>query len=413
MSDDLVAHFRTRYTEEALRSTQNPDYCRLRPGSTAWNEEIARPLIDSDPPAAETLYSWAIQEARRVEGQTGMRLKKGIEYCNLGVAQLRQSRIRDAYRSFELAEIEDHTFSDASHAGINVLEGMLLLPAGDRLVALVDDLVVAEHLNPSLVRQARELWVRIGREHRLRLREVLPDGLLVSGETDSQRRGRLAVWDAIASVTEDILRLKYSATLPGADQQALLRREFGNGEPNTLFHTFVPTHGKVDPANMDTQVRAVLSSPIDPLTRSMILFYVVRNYTSHYVGASLDTLRNDGEFELVTQYLAVFLSRIGVPAPATGALSYARLPVGISELPFAATTPVSPDLSIVEDWAAQVIVKITGMAPTRVTARMEDDRITLEAVLPTSPSARDELLQYLTAGLTIGDAFEVVVTVTP
>ncbi len=405
MSADLVAHFRARYTEEALRSTQDQDHCRSRFGSTAWNEEIARPLVDDDPPTAEALYGWAIEEAQRIEGRTGMRLKKGVEYCNLGVAQLNQGRIRDAYRSFELAEAEDHAFDDASHAGINVLEGMLLLPAGEEIVNLVRESVSDDGQAPAQIERARKFWVRIGREHRLRLREVLPDCRLLTGTTDSQRHGRLSALGTLAGVAEDVLRLKYAAANPHAKVPRLLQNEFGTVEADVLFQGFLPCHGEVDPGNFDQQIRSALAWSAAPLTRSMIVFYVVRNYDAHYVSSALDTLANDSEFDAMLRHVVTFASAIAVPAPVPGPLTYARLPIGVSRLLFPATTPVSPDQNVIREWARQVTVALTGMVPVSVAVGVGVDRISVKVVLPQPPDNEDHLREYLGATVSIGGHF--------
>jgi hypothetical protein len=280
--------------------------------------------VETDPAASPGTASACASS--RLESASGTRLKKGIEYCNLGGAQFMLGRIREAYRSFELAEEEDHAWGQASHAGLDILEGYLLLPAGDALVGLARDFAAQAGLPAAATEAAaQEFWVTIGRTNRLGLREAIPDLLSASGDTASGRAARLTALGTLARVTETVLRQKHLATLPAAGEQELLRAEFGNAPAKRLFHEFVPAHGKVDPRSLDRFVSDALALAADPLTRSMVVFYVVRNYTAHYWDVSPRLLEVDATFLGAMQHLAFFATRIATPKPVEGVLSYPRL----------------------------------------------------------------------------------------
>jgi len=408
---EIVARFKARYREEAARSAKDPDTARLRPGSVSWNEEIARPLAIDDPGTAEKLYLWAIEEATRIEEESGMRVKKGVEYCNLAVAQKNQGRLREAYVNFELAEREDLLYGDASHAGLNVLEGHLLLPAGDALVSRVNEFVDENGLDRSLVERARQLWVRIGREDRFRLRQILPQCLTLAEATTSETSFRLESWRTLAVLAEDVLRRKYPSTLPAPDMQALLRREFGNNEANVVFNLFLPKHGRVTETNVDAQIADSLQWTSNPLNNAMIVFYVVRNYTAHWVRSAVKCVQDPTTFVDVLTDLCAFASRIEVPVPTTGPFSRARLPIGVSTSPFPATTPTWPDPSISAEWAAQVAVALTGLKPTQVSVDAPFPEVHLTLRFAESPPNSDALVEYLTSGIATGGHFAVSVMI--
>jgi hypothetical protein len=413
--EDVEAQFRAAYTEEATRSAQSLTAAKDRPGAASWNEAIAKPLIDTAPTLAERLYSWAVSEAVRIEKQSGIRLKKGLEYCNLGAAQMHQRKVREAYRNFELAEREDIDHGDASHAGLDVIEGVLLLPAGDTLVDLVSQFAAATGSGPHLISKARGFWVRVYREDRLRLREVLPDCRDADGVTASVLNLRFHALEVIARLGEDVLRGKWARPGERCDMQCLLRREFGTRESSILFDDFKRTHGDVGPANVDGQMEAALTYTNDPLTNAMIVFYVARNYTAHWTRSSVECTKRPGLFEGVLRTLAAFLARIDVPEPPPCPLSEARLPFGVLAYPYEMSTPVNPELDKgpIRDWVTQVVARVTGAPPLEVVVAFVGGVMRLQLRLSEAAPDPSFLGRYLSGGLSVGGYFKVDVSIEP
>jgi hypothetical protein len=311
-ANGLEDAFRSTYVAEAKSALDEFHTRRDRPYSGGWNN-IGISLMQSNAAAAEALYDWALGKAREIESAARITLKKGIEYCNLGAAQFIQDKFDPAYQNFELAEAEDLEWGTPSYAGIKVIEGVVLLPAGQALARLVSDFVRAEALPAAEAEDTEVFWNDIERRDRLCIREVLPRYQSVSGATDSGRNLRLRTWHTLATLTERMLRKKHTSIARDGEQQ-LLRAEFGSAPANDVFHAFVPAHQKVVPADLDGHLAAALSWRVGPLSRAMAVFYVVRNYCAHHGDSAVGSLKDDHLFQSVLRHLAYFATKVRPPA---------------------------------------------------------------------------------------------------